>query len=122
MVATLRGRPDAAVEHLTRSLDLRWSIRDARGLAESLQLLACLESQRGEHEWAALLHGAAEMQRDANGLAILPFLEPLHAESVERVETALGSVGMAEAWHRGRCCPLAKVVAEALNRSSAVAT
>ena len=119
VVATMRGRTDAAVEHLTCSLDLRWSIRDARGLAESLELLASLESERDEHEWSALLHGAAEMQRDANGLAILPFLEPLHGQSVDRLTDALGADATEHAWRLGRSMPMEKVVAEALSRTTA---
>ena len=117
VVATMRAETDAAVEHLTCSLEFRWSIRDARGLAESLQLLASLESEKGEHEWSALLHGAAEMQRDANGLAILPFLEPLHEQSVQRITDALGADATARAWRLGRSMPMEKVVAEALSRS-----
>lgn len=117
VVSTMRGDTAEAVDHVTCSLELRWSIRDARGLAESLQLLAGLESERDEHEWSAILHGAAEMQRDANGLAVLPFLEPLREQSIERLEEALGAEATERAWRLGRSMPMEKVVAEAVSRT-----
>ena len=65
-----------------------------------------------------LLHGAAELQREATGLAILPFLQPLHDESVERLRTAMDPDELERAWRLGRSLPLEKLVAEALNRTS----
>ena len=119
LVSIMQGETRAAVPRITESLHLRWSIRDARGLAESIQLLATLASAHGEVDWSALLHGAAERQREANGLTILPFLRPLHDESVERLLAALGSDQLDERWRLGRAMPIEKLVPEALARTSA---
>ena len=116
VVAILEGDAAAAVAPLVESLQLRWSIRDARGLAESIQLLATLASTQGDAEWSAILHGSAEVQREANGLTILPFLRPLHDESVARLRAALDAPALEEIWQLGRTMPLEKVVHEALER------
>jgi non-specific serine/threonine protein kinase len=122
IVAIMLGDTAGAVAPMTESLELRWSIRDARGLAESTQLLATLASAHGQIEWSALLHGAAELQREANGLVILPFLQPLHDESVERLRDAVGDERLAEMWRLGRQMPLEKLVPEALARADRISS
>jgi uncharacterized membrane protein YccC len=120
VVRILRGDTTGAVAPITESLDLRWTIHDARGLAESIQLLATLASAHGENEWSALLHGAAELQREANGLTILPFLRPLHDESVDRLRAVYDDDELQELWHLGRSLPLEKLVPEALARTPTI--
>lgn len=120
VLSIMVGDTTTAVGHITESLQLRWSIRDARGLAESVQLLATLASANGEVEWSALLHGSAELQREANGLTILPFLRPLHDDSVARLHAAIGADQVAELWRLGRAMPLEKLVPEALARDPGV--
>ena len=117
IVAIMQGDTHGAVAPVTESLTLRWSILDARGLAESVQVLATLASAHGEAEWSALLHGAAELQRDANGLTILPFLRPLHDESVARLRTQLDEGELERCWGLGRTMPLEKLVVEAAARA-----
>lgn len=117
VLSILEGDERAAVGHLTESLRLRWSIRDVRGLAESIQLVANLASSLGDLEWSALLHGAAELRREAVGLTILPFLQPMHDESVARLTDAFGADRLRELWDRGRTLLLDKLVTEALNRN-----
>ncbi len=117
IVSIMEGDTQAAVAPITESLNLRWSIHDTRGLAESIQLLANLASAHGQVEWSALLHGAAELQRERTGLAILPFLQPLHDESVERLHAAMDAEELERLWKLGRGLPLEKLVPEALSRS-----
>lgn len=117
ILAIMLGDTVAAVPRVTESLQLRWQMRDARGMTESIQILATLASANGELEWSALLHGAAELQREANGLTILPFLRPLHDESVARLHEGLGEAQTAELWLLGRAMPLEKLVPEALARA-----
>ena len=81
----IRGDLAAATGPVTESLELRWSIRDPRGTADCLGVLAYLASMADDLRWAARLHGANEVLREANGLTLLPFLQPLHDESVERI-------------------------------------
>ena len=54
------------------------------------------------------------MLREANGLTLLPFLQPLHDESVERILAAIGPAERDEQWRLGRITPVEKIVAEAL--------
>jgi predicted ATPase len=116
VVHVLREEWAAADATVTESLELRWSIRDARGTADCLGVLAFLAARRDEPEWAAHLHGANEVLREANGLTLLPFLEPLYHQSLERITGALGPARVEQLWHVGRTTPLAKTVAEALAR------
>ena len=118
VVSVMNGDTRAAVIQITESLEQRWSIRDARGLAESLQVLATLASGHGELDWSAYLHGAAELQREANGLTILPFLRPMHDESVARLRSALDANALDELWQQGRSAPLEKTVLEAVDRGA----
>jgi hypothetical protein len=83
-------------------------------------VLATLASAHGDAEWSAHLHGAAELQRDANGLTILPFLRPMHDESVERLRGSLSATAFDTLWQLGRATPLEKTVLEALDRSTAI--
>ncbi len=120
IVSIMLGDTLDAVAPVTESLELRWSIRDARGLAESIQVLATLASAHGDADWSALLHGAAELQREANGLTILPFLRPLHDDSVARLREQLDPAELSRRWNLGRTMPLEKLVAEAMARADAV--
>jgi predicted ATPase len=124
IVSLMTGDLDAATQQVGESLELRWSIRDARGTTESLGVLAALASAQGEASGdqglltlAARLHGANELQRDANGLGVFPFLQPVHAESVERLERALEKDELNRLWKEGRTTPLDKIVADALGRA-----
>lgn len=119
VVSIMNGDDEAAAERVTESLELRWSIHDARGTADSLGLLAYLASRRGELAWAAALHGADEILREAAGLTLLPFLQPLQAESVARIREVLGEEALAARWKAGRETPLEKTVAEVLGAASA---
>jgi predicted ATPase len=116
LASVVLGETRAAVEPITESLELRWAMQDHRGLAECLELLASLASGHGELEWSARLHGAAELQREANGLAILPFLQPLHVQSVDSVVDALGQERFDAIRVAGRGAPVQKLVAEAVDR------
>jgi tetratricopeptide (TPR) repeat protein len=121
IVSLMNGDLDTATRQVAESLELRWSIRDARGTTESLGVLASLASARGvasgDQEALALSarwHGANELQREANGLGVFPFLQPVHDESVARLEAALGREALDARWRSGRADPLDKIVAEAL--------
>lgn len=118
VVSIMKGDLEAATPQIIESLEKRWSIRDRRGTTDSLGVLAYLASAHGQMEWSARLHGANEIQRTANGLTLLPFLQPLHDESVARLREALGPPVLDELWQVGRTTPLEKIVAEALSGAS----
>jgi predicted ATPase len=123
VVAIMNGQPAAAVPPVIESLELRASIRDARGITESLGVLAALASilagatdpvDLEGMRWSARLHGANELQLEANGLTVFPFLQPLHDESMARVVAALGQAEVDRLGQEGRAAPVDKIVAEAL--------
>jgi non-specific serine/threonine protein kinase len=116
LASLVTGDTPAAVAPITESLELRWAMHDHRGLAECLELLASLASIHEDFAWSARLHGGAELQREANGLPILPFLEPLHAQSMEMLLAALGPEALEQLRLEGRAAPMAKLVSEALER------
>ena len=118
VLSIIRGDLDGATPPVTESLELRWSIGDRRGTADCLGVLAYLASSHDDARWAARLHGANEVLREANGLTLLPFLQPLHDESVERILATIGPEERDEQWRLGRITPVEKTVTEALNRPS----
>jgi tetratricopeptide (TPR) repeat protein len=145
IISIMNGDFETANREITESLDLRWSIRDLRGTTDCLGILAYLASARGEAghngpdrsktdlskmdlnkmdlnkmdlnkmEWSARLHGANELQLAANGLTMLPFLQPMHEESVARLRESLGQEALDALWQVGRTTPLEKIVSEALH-------
>jgi hypothetical protein len=108
---------------LSECLGLRRKLRDDRGTADCLGLLACLASAEGAFEWSARLHGAAEIGQEANAVTIWPFFQPLHDESAQRLREALGASRLAALWRDGRATPMDEIIAEALDgrRFSAIA-
>ncbi len=100
---------------LGECLALRQTLRDDRGTADTLGLLACLASAEGAFEWSARLHGAAEIGQQANAVTIWPFFQPLHDESVQRLREALGASRLDELWRDARSIPMSEIVGEALD-------
>jgi predicted ATPase len=131
IIDIMNGDLETANRKITESLEMRWSIRDLRGTTDCLGILAYLASARGQAdqslidqslmdqslmEWSAQLHGANEVQLTANGLILLPFLQPMHEESVARLRDALDQDALDALWQVGRTTPLEKIVNEALHR------
>ena len=109
------GDSARARTELAECLALRQSMRDDRGTADCLGLLACLASADGAFEWSARLHGAAEIGQQANAVTIWPFFQPLHDDSVQRLREALGASRLDELWRGARSIPMSEIVAEALD-------
>ncbi len=109
------GDGERARAELSECLALRQALRDDRGTADTLGLLACLASAEGAFEWAARLHGAAEIGQQANAVTIWPFFQPLQDESVQRLREALGASRLDELWRDARGIPMHEIVAEALD-------
>jgi len=109
------GDGERARAELDECLALRLELRDDRGTADVLGLLACLASAEGAFEWSARLHGAAEIGQEANAVTIWPFFQPLHDASVERLREALGPARLDQLWREARAVPMPQIVAEALD-------
>jgi hypothetical protein len=81
--ALLAGELDPAAEQLGRAAALHGELRDHEGIAYCLEGFAALALARGQAEEAARFMGTAAAARRLVGVAIWPFLRPLH----ERLET-----------------------------------
>jgi non-specific serine/threonine protein kinase len=112
------GSHERAIAELTECLRLRQTLRDDRGTADTLGLMACLASFAGDHERAARLHGAAEIGQQANAVTIWPFFQPLHDESVQRLRDTLAPERFDELWREGRATPMNEIVSESLESRS----
>jgi hypothetical protein len=52
-------------------------------------MIALLAAVQGDHEFAALMLGAAEMAREASGHQVVPWLQPLLEQGQMMVQQAL---------------------------------
>jgi predicted ATPase len=111
------GEADRARSELLECLALRQRLRDDRATADCLGLMACLASAEGAFEWAARLHGAAEIGQEANAVTIWPFFQPLYDASVERLHEALGPARLDQLWCDGRTTPMHDIISESLDGS-----
>jgi non-specific serine/threonine protein kinase len=89
VLAFMRGDIDEAFRRLSESLEVRRVLRDSRGICDCLGTIALLASVRGEHEFAALMLGAAEMAREASGHQVVPWLQPLLEQAQMSAQLAL---------------------------------
>jgi predicted ATPase len=121
VIHLLRDDTAAARRDVVESLRQRWTVHDVRGLSDSLTLLACLDSADGDDDWALLLHGAAEVQRDATGLTVLPWLRDMVDASVDGLRDRVEPARFRDRWNEGRTRPLDKVVSEALDQRAEAA-
>lgn len=121
VIHLLEAEYDAARVDVVESLRQRWTVRDGRGLSDSITLLACLDSSSGDDDWALLLHGAAEVLRESTGLTVLPWLRDLVDTNVAALRERVDPGHFERQWHEGRSRPLEKVVTEALEERAAPA-
>lgn len=120
VISLLEGDTNRARAEVVESLRQRWSVDDVRGVTDSLTMLACLDSADGDEEWALVLHGSAEVLREATGLTVLPWLSDMVDDSVEGLRGRVERDRFRRCWDDGRSRPLAKVVSEALDQRSGV--
>ncbi len=88
--AMLAGDLDQAAEQLGRAAALHRELRDHEGIAYCLEGFAALTMARGNAEEAARLMGTAAAARRLVGVAVWPFMRPLHERLETFARTALG--------------------------------
>jgi non-specific serine/threonine protein kinase len=102
----MRGDPYAAIGHLQEALRLRRGGPQPAALMPALELLAWSTEAAGQHERAAVLHGAVHQIKETFGLSLTPwakaatFIDPTR-ESVARTRQALGGTAFEAAFRRG---------------------
>lgn len=89
VLAFMTGDLDQAFLRLWESTMVRRELRDARGICDCLGTVALLASVRGDHEFAALMLGAAEMAREASGHRPVPWLLPMLEQAQMSAQLAL---------------------------------
>jgi hypothetical protein len=105
---------------LSESLLIREQLQDARGICDCLGLMAVLASVTGDHRFASILLGAAEVRREATGQMAVPWIQPMLAEATINAEKALGEE-FEEGVTEGRALPPADAIHLAVDRMSTLA-
>ncbi|MEU9569238.1 LuxR C-terminal-related transcriptional regulator [Streptomyces massasporeus] len=105
-----------AERHAREALRLKLAVHDVIGIALTLDLLASIAAERGDHEHAAVLLGGADrvwadIDTDRWGSHTL---NSLRRESEERAAPALGRDAFERAHRRGHALGLAELVGHAL--------
>jgi hypothetical protein len=89
-IAFMSGDVAQSVERTLESLQVRYELRDSRGLCDCIGMTALHASVQGDHGFAAVLLGAAEVAREAAGYAPIPWLRPMLDQAEETSRSALG--------------------------------
>jgi len=109
-------RYQQALDRVHDAMGIASALGDRLGLAAALDHLALLESVRGAHDRAGRLLGAVDAMHATTSVARLPFEAALRAETVDRLEQAIGAPAAAEVITAGRSLTLEE--AERLARRS----
>jgi predicted ATPase len=88
--ALLAGELDVARDHLLHAAALHRELRDHEGIAYCLEGFAALALARGDAQRAAALMGTATAARRLVGVAVWPFMQPLHERLTTFARMALG--------------------------------
>jgi len=104
---------DAAIDTAGRALAMKRELGDLTGVATGIAILAFLAGDRGRHDRAALLLGAATPRWEPAGARYggLAFLEDLHRKTVRAALDDLGEAAYASFRKAGALMPLDQVIA-----------
>jgi predicted ATPase/DNA-binding NarL/FixJ family response regulator len=101
-----QGRPDEAGPLLAEALRIYTDVNDSRGIAQCLEALACVASERALYESGARLIGAAAALREQVAAPQLD-TEQARSSAVERmIAQALGLQDADRLTHAGRTMPV----------------
>ena len=112
-VALLKGDLLDAGRHLERAMGIFAELGDGWAIAEGLEAIATLRSERDPHS-AALLGGAAEQLRERIAALPHPSDARMAAVAFERARSRLTGATFDESWSRGRQMPLTDAILLAL--------
>jgi hypothetical protein len=106
---------------MSESLLIREQLQDARGICDCLGMMAVFASVTGDHRFASVLLGAAEVRREATGQIAVPWMQPMLAEATANAERALGE-DLANGVAEGRALPPAEAIHLAVERMTSLAS
>jgi tetratricopeptide (TPR) repeat protein len=115
VLAFMMGDLDQAIRRLSESTLVRRELRDSRGICDCLGMIALLAGARGDHEFAAMMLGVAEMAREASGHSVVPWLRPLLEQAQMMAQQALGD-SYEERLALGRALPREEAIEMILER------
>lgn len=114
-LAFMTGEIDQAFKRISESMMVRRELRDSRGICDCLGMVALLASVRGDHDFAAVMLGVAEMAREASGHQVVPWLQPLLEQA--QMSAQLNLEGSYEAkLAEGRALPTEQAIDTILQR------
>ncbi len=95
--------PDGARSKFEEALQIGRRIGDRRTVASALLGLACLATDEGAWQRAAVLHGAAQTLQDHTGVAWEPENDARYRlESLDQISAALGNEQLRQAYAQGK--------------------
>jgi DNA-binding NarL/FixJ family response regulator len=100
-----RGEITRSIRYRQESLQQFWDHGDLWWVAEGLTELGTLLAAQGQEAAAARLLGAAEAQREALVMTLMPSLAPRYERAVAHLRQTLGEEAFAAAWAAGRAMP-----------------
>ena len=121
VLAFMMGDIGQAVDRMSESLLIREQLQDARGICDCLGMMAVFASVTGDHRFASVLLGAAEVRREATGQIAVPWMQPMLAEATANAERALGE-DLANGVAEGRALPPAEAIHLAVERMTSLAS
>jgi tetratricopeptide (TPR) repeat protein len=120
-IALLEGRPMDAGQQLERAMGIFAELGDGWAIAEGLEAIATLRSERDPRS-AALLGGAAERLRERIAARPHPSDARMNAVYLERARTRLTVAAFDEVWSRGRQMALRDAIRLALETGTGTAS
>lgn len=120
-VEKLEGRPEVALELARKALDIKWFFRDLCGLSTTMDLLAWVQADLGNHQEASCLLGAADSLWTSFGVRLFgsaDWLENMH-RTEELCRRRLGDRVFASAFNSGVEMARVDAIALALGRQQA---
>jgi non-specific serine/threonine protein kinase len=109
-VEAYQGNDTAAAVLYKESLERYKALNDGEGEARCLEGLAGVVAAQGSSAWAARLWGAAEVLREALGIALPPVYRAAYESAVTGVRAHLDEQAFAAAWAEGRSRTLDEVL------------
>ena len=114
-LAWLTGEHLRAAELQIQALEIRTRLRDSRGIADSLEVLAWIVASLGSAAEATLLLGAAEAQRELAGAGMIGAASEGHGASEHACLRALGEAAFLRTLEAGRSLTPGECLAMAAN-------
>jgi predicted ATPase/class 3 adenylate cyclase len=114
----LRGDFERAETLHKQSLRVSQDLGDKLVASDSVEGLACTAGARGEAERSAILFGAAEGQREAEGYEQAPRDRSLREPYLAAAHAQLGEAAWSAAWEKGRSMQLEDTIGYALEDSN----